>query len=108
MNGSSLRCPEASGGNSRARLLANWQSMPLVDHSWPTDNSESRMDGQIPHGDARSGFPVYARYCFGAGTQVSQVFHMGMNVIGASAVHYESDMFALLAQVTGVSIAEAS
>eukprot|EP00965_Chrysotila_dentata_P129865 4292595-Pleurochrysis_carterae.AAC.5 len=45
MNGSNVRCPEASGSNSRARILAKWQSVLLADHSCPTDKSESRMDG---------------------------------------------------------------
>eukprot|EP00965_Chrysotila_dentata_P218191 6190450-Pleurochrysis_carterae.AAC.1 len=33
MNGRSLRCPEASGGNSRARILAKRQSVLSVDQS---------------------------------------------------------------------------
>eukprot|EP00965_Chrysotila_dentata_P044604 1482678-Pleurochrysis_carterae.AAC.2 len=45
MNGSSVRFPAASGGNSRARVLAKWQSVPSTDHNCPTDKSESRMDG---------------------------------------------------------------
>eukprot|EP00965_Chrysotila_dentata_P039256 1304217-Pleurochrysis_carterae.AAC.2 len=45
MNGSSVRLPAVSGGNSRARVLAKWQSVPSTDHNCPTDNSESRMDG---------------------------------------------------------------
>eukprot|EP00965_Chrysotila_dentata_P142549 4711850-Pleurochrysis_carterae.AAC.3 len=45
MNGSNVRCPEASGGNSRARILAKWQSVLSFDHSCPTDKSESRMEG---------------------------------------------------------------
>eukprot|EP00965_Chrysotila_dentata_P151130 4995072-Pleurochrysis_carterae.AAC.1 len=45
MNGSSVRFPVASGGNSRARMLPKWQSVPSTDHNCPTDKSESRMDG---------------------------------------------------------------
>eukprot|EP00965_Chrysotila_dentata_P221040 6192156-Pleurochrysis_carterae.AAC.4 len=33
MNGSNLQCPEASGGNSRARVFAKWQSVLFVDQS---------------------------------------------------------------------------
>eukprot|EP00965_Chrysotila_dentata_P145812 4817095-Pleurochrysis_carterae.AAC.1 len=45
MNGSSVRRPDESGGNSRARILAKWQSVLSTDHNCPTDKSESRMDG---------------------------------------------------------------
>eukprot|EP00965_Chrysotila_dentata_P255123 6212109-Pleurochrysis_carterae.AAC.2 len=44
MNGNNLRCPEASGGSSSARVLAKWQSVLFADQSRPTERSESRMD----------------------------------------------------------------
>eukprot|EP00965_Chrysotila_dentata_P079521 2622223-Pleurochrysis_carterae.AAC.1 len=45
MNGRSVRLPSARGGNSRARTLAKWQSVPSLDHSCPTERSDSRIDG---------------------------------------------------------------
>eukprot|EP00965_Chrysotila_dentata_P215918 6189070-Pleurochrysis_carterae.AAC.2 len=45
MNGSNVRCPEASGGSSRARILAKRQVVLSVDQSCPTERRESRMEG---------------------------------------------------------------
>eukprot|EP00965_Chrysotila_dentata_P001524 50338-Pleurochrysis_carterae.AAC.2 len=76
MKGRSLRCPEASGGNTSARVLAKWQPVLFVDQSWPTESRESRIEGthrtsvKVPHSDAWPRPSVHTGHGFSARSNV--------------------------------------